>query len=89
MLSTEKPFPFDLGSAFANLCIYLTTADKLSLASTCTLLRQVILRGPIWQIFEINDYSFSKWKMFLCWAEKYLPIIEPLELAVTILQEEH
>lgn len=89
MLAPEKPFPFDLGSAFANLCTYLTTSDKLSLASTCTLLRQVIMRGTIWQSFEINDYSFPKWGSFLCWVEKYLPIIQPLELAVTILQEDH
>jgi hypothetical protein len=47
----DRPFPFDLGSAFANLCKYLTTSDKLALASTCTLLRQVILKGSIWQVF--------------------------------------
>jgi hypothetical protein len=47
----DKPFPFDLGSAFANLSRYLTSAEKVALASTCTLMRQVMMRGTIWQSF--------------------------------------
>jgi hypothetical protein len=27
----------------------------------------------------------GKWSSYLTWVEKYLPIIEPLELSVTIL----
>lgn len=75
----EKTFAFDLGSAFANLSTFLTTTDKLALASTCSLLRQVIMRGNIWQSFEVSDINIgSKWESYLTWVEKYLPIIQPL-----------
>jgi hypothetical protein len=89
MLAQEQSFPFDLGSAFAVLCNYLTTTDKVALSSTCSLLRQVLMRGPIWRIFEITDQNIPQWGSFLCWVEKYLPVIQPTELAVTVLEEEH
>jgi len=41
----DQPFRFDLGKAFGNLCAFLTQGDKLALASTCTLLRNIILRA--------------------------------------------
>jgi hypothetical protein len=85
-----KPFPFDLGSAFANLSRYLTTTDKVAIASTCSLLRQVFLRGPIWQTFEVIDlYLAAKAGNFLAWVEKYLPAIKPMELVVVLLEEEY
>lgn len=57
----KKHPAFDLGSAFSNLCSYLTTKDKLSLSSTSSLLRQVILKGHNWQAFEINDTDIQHW----------------------------
>lgn len=83
-------FCFDLGSAFVNLSTYLTSVDKLALASTCKLMRQVIMRGNIWQSFKVDDTTIrTNWDSYLCWIEKYLPIIEPLELIIVLLEEEH
>lgn len=47
-IEKDDEFPFDLGRAFSNLTAYLTKTDKLSLASTCHLLQNIIYRADTW-----------------------------------------
>jgi len=39
---------FDLGTALPVLTTYLSTSDKISLSSTCSMLRKLIFRPNIW-----------------------------------------
>lgn len=44
----KDKFPFELGTAFPILTTFLTTTEKIKLATTCKLLRGLIFRPHIW-----------------------------------------
>ena len=81
---------FDLGRAFPNLMRYLSLPDKVLLSSTCKLLRELLMRGQVWQDLQISDYLVtSNWPGFLKWLLKYLKAIQPLSLHLALRHQQH
>jgi hypothetical protein len=80
---------FDLGQAFANLFRYLPIADKLNLASTCSLLRAVTLRIICRSFYLSDDCDPIRWEDYLRWVGKYLPFVQPYSLHIHIADELH
>ena len=79
-----KKFSFDLGRAFPVLTRYLTTSDKLALAATCHLLRDILLQAHCWHQFSVNDYGTDYWTSYRTWIGKYIDIIRPSHLSISI-----
>ena len=83
-------FPFDLGKAFPNLLAYLTLKDKVALCATCRLLHELLLKGHFWESLEITDYEMEReWSQFVQWCNKFIRIIQPPNLSITLLRQEH
>lgn len=68
-----QTFPFDLGRAFPTLTTFLTTTDKLALASTCRLLNKILYRSNTWHQFNIHDFDVTtQWPSYLSWVQRYI-----------------
>ena len=86
-IENQGKFKFDLGTAFSGLTSFLTVKDKLALAGTCHLLSDLVYQSHNWHTFFINDFEVKNWDSYRNWIAKYIDIINPAHISLTILNE--